>query len=60
MILNGFGDTAETEKTRIRIEEAWGARTAYCGADMIEPAEIAACPSAMACGRRRVRCTSPR
>src|SRR5438477_181197 len=40
VMLNGFGDPAETERLRAELAEQHGARTAYSPADMTKPAEI--------------------
>jgi 3-hydroxybutyrate dehydrogenase len=40
VMLNGFGDKAEIEKTRMQIEERFGVKTAYSAADMTKPADI--------------------
>ena len=40
VILNGFGDPAQIETDRRRIESETGVRVAYHGADMTKPAEI--------------------
>ncbi len=40
VMLNGFGDPAETERLRAELAEQHGARTAYSAADMTKPAEI--------------------
>src|SRR5262249_17674782 len=42
VVLNGFGDAAEIEKTRAAFESEFGAKAAYSPADMSKPAEIAA------------------
>src|SRR5262245_24811236 len=42
VVLNGFGDAAEIEKTRAAIQSEFGAKAAYSPADMSKPAEIAA------------------
>lgn len=42
VVLNGFGDAAEIEKTRAGIEKEFKVKTLYDGADMTKPAEIAA------------------
>jgi 3-hydroxybutyrate dehydrogenase len=42
VVLNGFGDAAEIEKTRAGIEAEFGVKAAYSAADMTKPAEIAA------------------
>lgn len=41
VMLNGFGDAGEIEKARAGIEETYGVKAAYNGADMTKPAEIA-------------------
>jgi 3-hydroxybutyrate dehydrogenase len=41
VMLNGFGDAAEIEKTRTDLERTFGVKVAYSGADMTKPAEIA-------------------
>jgi 3-hydroxybutyrate dehydrogenase len=41
VMLNGFGDTAEIERTRGEIEEIAGAKAAYSAADMSKAADIA-------------------
>lgn len=46
VMLNGFGDTGQIERIRARIEEKYGVRALYDGADMAKPAEIAAMISA--------------
>src|SRR5437764_1146213 len=40
VMLNGFGDPAETERLRAELAEQHRARTAYSPADMTKPAEI--------------------
>jgi 3-hydroxybutyrate dehydrogenase len=40
VMLNGFGDTAEIERTRAAIEKEFGVLTAFSGADMSKPADI--------------------
>ena len=40
IVLNGFGDAAEIESTREKIETATGVRVLYHGADMSQPEEI--------------------
>ena len=40
VMLNGFGDAAEIERTREMIEKDFGVHTAYSSADMSKPAEI--------------------
>ena len=42
VVLNGFGDAAEIEKTRAGLAAEFGVRTLYDGADMSKPDEIAA------------------
>jgi len=42
VVLNGFGDAAEIEKTRAGIEKDFKVKALYDGADMTKPAEIAA------------------
>lgn len=42
VMLNGFGDAAEIEAIRAGIEERHGVKARYSGADMTNPAEIAA------------------
>jgi 3-hydroxybutyrate dehydrogenase len=42
VVLNGFGDAAEIEKTRGAIEKEFKVKALYDGADMTKPAEIAA------------------
>jgi 3-hydroxybutyrate dehydrogenase len=41
VMLNGFGDKAEIEKTRMELEESYGVEIGYSGADMSKPADIA-------------------
>jgi 3-hydroxybutyrate dehydrogenase len=41
VMLNGFGDAAEIEKTRSEVERQCGVRALYSAADMTKPAEIA-------------------
>ncbi len=41
VMLNGFGDAAEIEKTRADLEKSFGVKVAYSGADMTKPADIA-------------------
>jgi 3-hydroxybutyrate dehydrogenase len=41
VMLNGFGDKAEIERTRMQIEERFGVETAYSAADMTKPGDIA-------------------
>ena len=40
VMLNGFGDADEIEKTRARLEQEHGAKVLYNGADMTKPEEI--------------------
>ncbi|MEM8937579.1 MAG: 3-hydroxybutyrate dehydrogenase [Pseudomonadota bacterium] len=40
VVLNGFGDADEIEKTRSGIEQEFGVKALYSGADMTKPAEI--------------------
>src|SRR5256714_7696275 len=40
VMLNGFGDPAETERLRSELAEQHGVRTAYSPADMAKPTEI--------------------
>jgi 3-hydroxybutyrate dehydrogenase len=42
VMLNGFGDKAEIEKTRAGIEKEFGVKALYSPADMSKPGEIAA------------------
>jgi 3-hydroxybutyrate dehydrogenase len=42
VLLNGFGEAAEIERTRAGIEKEFGVRAAFSPADMTRPAEIAA------------------
>jgi 3-hydroxybutyrate dehydrogenase len=42
VVLNGFGDATEIEKTRSAVEAEFGVKAAYSPADMTKPAEIAA------------------
>src|ERR1700744_3158521 len=42
VVINGFGDAAEIEKTRAGIEAEFGVKAFYDGADMSKPDEIAA------------------
>jgi 3-hydroxybutyrate dehydrogenase len=42
IVLNGFGEAAEIEKTRAGIEQEFGVKALYSGADMTKPADIAA------------------
>jgi 3-hydroxybutyrate dehydrogenase len=42
VMLNGFGDNAEFEKTRAGIEKEFGVKALYSPADMSKPGEIAA------------------
>ena len=48
IMLNGFGDVAEIETIRARLEKRHGIRVGYHGADMSKPDEIAALISATA------------
>jgi 3-hydroxybutyrate dehydrogenase len=41
IVLNGFGDPETIEKARAGIEQEFGVRAIYSGADMSKPAEIA-------------------
>jgi len=41
VMLNGFGDKAEIEETRMDLEESCHIKTAYSAADMSKPADIA-------------------
>lgn len=41
VMLNGFGDAAEIEKTRADLERDYGIKAAYSTADMTKPEEIA-------------------
>jgi 3-hydroxybutyrate dehydrogenase len=41
VMLNGFGDSAEIERTRADLEKMFGVKVAYSAADMTKPAEIA-------------------
>lgn len=40
VMLNGFGDRAEIERTRAEISDQYGVQTCYSPADMSKPAEI--------------------
>ncbi len=40
IMLNGFGDAAEIEKTRAGLESRFGVKVLYHGADMTKPADI--------------------
>ncbi|MDX1737756.1 MAG: SDR family NAD(P)-dependent oxidoreductase, partial [Alphaproteobacteria bacterium] len=40
VMLNGFGDAGEIEKTRQELETQFDVKVAYSGADMSKPAEI--------------------
>src|SRR3954454_9843371 len=40
IVMNGFGDAAETERLRAGLAEQHGVRVAYVAADMAKPAEI--------------------
>jgi 3-hydroxybutyrate dehydrogenase len=42
VMLNGFGEAAEIEKTRAGVEKEFGVKALYSAADMTRPAEIAA------------------
>ena len=42
VMLNGFGDAGEIERTRTGLEKSNGIKALYSGADMTEPDEIAA------------------
>src|SRR5487761_1549109 len=42
IMLNGFGDAAEIDKTRKDLAAEFGVKVAYSGADMGKPDEIAA------------------
>jgi 3-hydroxybutyrate dehydrogenase len=42
VMVNGFGDAAEIERTRARLAETHGVKVAYSSADMSKPAEIRA------------------
>jgi 3-hydroxybutyrate dehydrogenase len=42
VVLNGFGDSGEIEKTRAAVESEFGVKAAYSPADMSKAAEIAA------------------
>ena len=42
VMLNGFGDRAEIEKTRARLEEKYATKIVYSGADMSKPDDIRA------------------
>jgi 3-hydroxybutyrate dehydrogenase len=41
VMLNGFGDAGEIEKTRAEVERQCGVRALYSAADMSKPAEVA-------------------
>lgn len=41
VMLNGFGDAAAIERTRLRLAELYGIRVAYSAADMSRPVDIA-------------------
>ena len=41
LVINGFGDKGEIEKTRQGLETSFGVKVAYSSADMSKPAEIA-------------------
>jgi 3-hydroxybutyrate dehydrogenase len=40
VMLNGFGDKAEIERTRMELEESCHIKTAYSAADMSKPEDI--------------------
>jgi 3-hydroxybutyrate dehydrogenase len=42
VVLNGMGEAAAIEAERVKIEQEFGVRAYYNGADMMKPAEIAA------------------
>jgi 3-hydroxybutyrate dehydrogenase len=42
IMLNGFGDALEIERTRIRIQDDYCVKVGYNGADMSKPAEVRA------------------
>src|SRR3954451_22822991 len=42
VVLNGFGDAQEIERTRSAVEKEFDVKAAYSPADMTKPAEIAA------------------
>src|SRR5262245_52331507 len=42
VMLNGFGDKAEIERTRLELEESYRIKTGYSAADMSKPADIVA------------------
>jgi 3-hydroxybutyrate dehydrogenase len=42
VMLNGFGDSAEIERTRSSLQQEFGVTVAYSAADMSKPADIAA------------------
>jgi 3-hydroxybutyrate dehydrogenase len=42
VMFNGFGDAAAIDRMRREVEETYGVETAFNGADMTKPAEIAA------------------
>jgi 3-hydroxybutyrate dehydrogenase len=42
VMLNGFGDPAEIERTRAGIEREFGVKAMFCPADMARPVDIAA------------------
>ena len=42
VVINGFGDAGEIERTRAALEQASGARALYSGADLTKPAAIEA------------------
>jgi 3-hydroxybutyrate dehydrogenase len=48
VMLNGFGDPAEIERTRAGIEQEFGVKAMFSAADMARPADIAAMMAAAA------------
>src|SRR3546814_475037 len=42
VVINGFGDRAEIEKTRSRLEDGFGIRAVYSAADMSRPEDVRA------------------
>src|SRR3546814_12795485 len=40
VVINGFGDRAEIEKTRSRLEDGFGIRAVYSAADMSRPEDV--------------------
>ncbi len=42
VMLNGFGDADEIERTRAAMERTHGVKVRYCGADMSQPAQVRA------------------